>query len=188
MRLEPVTAATTEPVSLADAKLWLRVDHDAEDALIDALISATRQYCEEYTGTALVASAWRLSVRPDAPDFLFPLELPRPPLAILTGVSAVMEDGTAETLLVMDWLVLGIHPASVQPRPGTWSPYATAELRFDYTVGPAGPVPARALQAMRLLMAHWYENRVAATVSRAELREPPHSVTALLDGLRLVRI
>lgn len=40
--------AITEPITLAEAKAHLRVEHDADDAYISALITAARQYCEEF--------------------------------------------------------------------------------------------------------------------------------------------
>jgi uncharacterized phiE125 gp8 family phage protein len=42
-----VTAPTSEPVALEDAKLWLRIDGDDEDSLILSLISSARQKAEE---------------------------------------------------------------------------------------------------------------------------------------------
>ncbi len=39
----------TEPVSLAEAKLHLRVEHSDEDGYITALISSAREYAESFT-------------------------------------------------------------------------------------------------------------------------------------------
>lgn len=43
-----------EPLTLADVKSWLKVDFDAEDALITSLITGVREKIEEFTGLSLV--------------------------------------------------------------------------------------------------------------------------------------
>ena len=47
----------TEPVSLTEAKLFLRVEHEAEDDLILTLLAAAKGRVEAATGEALDASA-----------------------------------------------------------------------------------------------------------------------------------
>lgn len=48
-------ADVTEPVTLAEAKLHLRINpgDDSEDGLIKDLITAAREFCENYTGKEL---------------------------------------------------------------------------------------------------------------------------------------
>lgn len=52
------TPPTSEPVTLAEAKAWLKVDHDAEDTLIQLLITAVRERCEAITGLSLMTQQW----------------------------------------------------------------------------------------------------------------------------------
>ena len=60
MPLQLVTPPAAEPVSLAEARLHLRVDFPDEDALIASLIAAARQAAETITGRQLVTARWKL--------------------------------------------------------------------------------------------------------------------------------
>jgi hypothetical protein len=47
----------TAPVSLTEAKLFLRVEHEAEDALIQTLIDAARARVEGEAGSSLTSTS-----------------------------------------------------------------------------------------------------------------------------------
>ena len=49
-----------EPLSLADAKSYLRVAHDDDDAIIAALIASARHHVESLTRSGLLTQTWRL--------------------------------------------------------------------------------------------------------------------------------
>lgn len=57
-----VTAPAAEPVSLAEAKGWARIDGAAEDALIEGLITAARAAAEEYLRRSLITQTWKLTL------------------------------------------------------------------------------------------------------------------------------
>ncbi|MEY3740425.1 MAG: hypothetical protein RLZZ192_1101, partial [Pseudomonadota bacterium] len=60
MPLQLVTPPIDEPVTLAEAKLHLRVDFDEDDALILALISAARQAAQTITGRQFITARWKM--------------------------------------------------------------------------------------------------------------------------------
>lgn len=79
-----VTAPDTEPLTLADAKAHLRYTQSAEDALIDSLITAARDFVEAVTRRRLITQTWDWQL----PAFpAFPVAVPYPPLQSVTGIT-----------------------------------------------------------------------------------------------------
>lgn len=57
-----ITQPTLEPLDLASAKQWLRVDGDDQDTVIRDLIRVAREECENYTGRATYTTTYRDSL------------------------------------------------------------------------------------------------------------------------------
>jgi uncharacterized phiE125 gp8 family phage protein len=72
----------TEPITLAQAKAWLRVTHTDEDAIITALITAARQICEGYISKSFVERTVTAIVRNDLGN----VKLPYGPVGNITYV------------------------------------------------------------------------------------------------------
>ena len=56
------TQPSAEPVSLQEAKLFLRVDHDAEDAAISQMITTAREVAEQILNRSLLTQRWLYSI------------------------------------------------------------------------------------------------------------------------------
>jgi len=56
------TEPTSEPITLAEAKSYLRVDSSGDDALITALIVSARKLCESHTQRAFISQTFKLSL------------------------------------------------------------------------------------------------------------------------------
>lgn len=182
-----VTPPAEEPVSLAEAKLHLRVDHMEEDALIRALITAAREYVEMYTRRQLVTATWRLTL--DCwPGCLRP---PRPPLVAVTTIA--YRDST-EVLQVVDPTTYRVdtsrEPGRILLTTGASWPVAApvpGAVQVEYTAGygAASAVPATFKQAILLYTGDLYEHREA----RDEGRFPENlTVCRLLWGVSVVEV
>ncbi len=155
-----------EPVSLAEAKAFLKVDDTAEDGLITTLIGAARLHVEGVTGKALLAQSWRI-VLDDWPDGGV-VKLPVAPLVSVTAISAVDDHGGSHDIALAQFL--SEPDRLIVPRVVVGMPVLQARqgLEIDYVAGfgtEPQDVPADLRQAVLGLVAHWHEHRDAVIVA-----------------------
>jgi uncharacterized phiE125 gp8 family phage protein len=176
-----------EPITLAEAIANLRVDSSDEDALIEALIIAAREYVENYTGLLLVAREVR-----DSFDGRRPFELSGWPVAddATVAISYLDDGGTSQPLLGYR-LSTGKRPARLLATSASGSGFAVGPdaVWATYMAGYPTPadVPQALKQAMLLLVGHWYGNREAVNVGNIT-SELPFTVQALLAPYRLLHV
>lgn len=181
------TAPTSEPVSVAEAKLHLRVTHNSEDQLVDRLIGAARAWVEGYTGRSLAQQTWQLSMN----GFADRLWLPRAaPLQSVTFVKYYDTSNVLQTLSSSAYVVPAFsEPAVIDLAYGSaWpSVYDRADaVQVEYVTGyaSAAAVPKPLQQAIVLLVGHWYANRESVLVGQIS-KEIEFAVTALCAPYRV---
>ena len=96
MPLQLITPAAIEPVTLADAKLHLKVDTSDDDALITRLITAARAQAEWHTHRALNTQSWILWL--DGWPESGVIEIPLPPLQSMASATVYAHDDSATVL------------------------------------------------------------------------------------------
>lgn len=82
-KLSVKTAPTSEPVSLTEAKLALRIDSEDHDSLVENLIKAARQFVEIYCRRSLINTTYEMYLHTFGGA---QIELLRPPIVSVSGV------------------------------------------------------------------------------------------------------
>lgn len=183
-RPQVTTAPTEEAVSLAEAKLHLRVDFADDDALIGTLLTAAREYVESATSRRLVTTALRI----ESPCFGSWMTLPGSPLIAVQSVKYLDSNGTLQTLASTNYdVVTNVEPGRVQiSETGTWptTKVSPVAVQVNYTAGygAASAVPPLAKAAIKLLVGQWYANRESAGPAMQEI---PFGAQALIDQLKV---
>lgn len=142
-----------EPVSLAEAKSFLRIDTNDDDALIGDLVAAARIMAEEQTGKAFITQSWRIVYDGCPPPVVI---LPYGPVQSVSAVTSVASDG-AETVIAAQSYHLNAREDLVFEAAPTGH-----QVRIDYVAGygdAAAGVPVDLTQAILLHVAHLYEHR-----------------------------
>lgn len=182
MAAKLITAPTSEPITLDEAKLHLRVDGTAEDALITALIVAARQGAEQMTGRALMSQTWEIAFD----KFADVVILQRPPLVSITTVTYLDEAGVSKTLAPAAYVLDSYsEPARLTPVAGTCWPTTLHQanavvIRFACGYASAADVPQEIKSWMLLRIGMMYENR-ESVVTGVTVAEVP-CVDRLLDA------
>lgn len=143
-----LTAATTEPVSLAEAKAHLRTTHDADDGLITRQIVAAREHIELITGVALAAATYRYV----ADCFRSVDSLPLWPVSEVSSVSYL---DSSRTRIVVDpaEYIVDLDRLTIAPV-ASW-PWATS-VNIEFSTAPA-LVPESLKSAILLRVQAEYE-------------------------------
>ena len=184
-----LTGPAVEPLALADAKAYLRVEHDDDDELIAALLSGARINVETDTRRALITQTWRI-VR-DTWPYDGRLAILPAPLQQISAARVYDSAGSTHAVdtqaFVIDKAsgVLAFAPCSL-PLPGRASAGIEVDVKVGYGDAPAD-VPEPLRQAIRLLLAHWYENRGLAAIGH-QVAVLPASVAALIAPFRVLSL
>lgn len=181
-----------EPVSLDQAKQFLRVDDSAEDGLIEALVSAARIHIESTTARALLAQSWRVVL--DAWPAACVVKLPVSPMIALTEIRAYDADG-AETILDTSAVVTdgqAVPARLILPHAFADGPLLREKMaiEIDYVAGfgtDPEAVPADLVQALLTLVGYWYEHRDSVLAAGAGAVVPA-GFDRLVSGYKRVRL
>lgn len=182
-------APAASPVSLADAKAHLRVDHDDEDVLIQAFIDAAVAHLDGWAGVlgrALVTQTWRQTY--DA--FTDPLRLPMP-AASVASLTYVDPDGLSVTVGADDYVLRTDALGSfVEPAHGVSWPTPrdqSGAVAVTFTCGePGSSVPAPIKAAILLMVGDLYASREAVVTGTIVAENP--TVSALIAPYRRVGV
>lgn len=205
MPLQLVIPPAEEPVSLAEAKLHLRVDFPDDDALIVSLIAAARMAAETLTGRQLVTARWKLVLDsfpgpsligvPAGRSFSLPghaILLPKCPLQSVVSLQYLDMASATQTMPATDYTVdAACEPARITPVFGKIWPIPLPQIgavwvTFDAGYGTATSVPPGIKSWIKLRVGSLYAHREEVAVMTRGKVEPLPFLDGLLDPYRVV--
>ena len=191
---------SVEPVTTAEAKQHLRVDTSADDTYIDGLVKAARERVEQYLSRALITTQFTMTLDHFSPYIAWwpvsmyssTIYLPRSPVQTVDEIRYVDDGGTQQTLSSTKYrvdtkrLVARVTPAYAETWPTT-RPITNA-VEIDFTAGygdAASDVPEPIKQAIKILVATWYDPGRAEVVLGPNALRIPLTATYLLGPYRV---
>lgn len=128
-----ITAPTSDPVSVADAKDRLRVDDTDDDVKLAAYIKAATRHAEHFTGRAFIEQTWEMTLD------TFPaneIEIKKPPLIEVVSIKYDDADGNEQTVDPSTYTVDTVNepgwvlPTSTGTWPTTFTGINSVRIRF----------------------------------------------------------
>lgn len=190
MRLKVITAPD-ELITVAEAALFLRVDDNGDspatypdESVIEAMITAARQWCEEYLRRAIGVQTLELVMDNFPSDGIVLL---RPPVVSVTSITYTNTDGDDVVIDSDEYIVsANSHPGEIRPVdswPGDVRVSADS-VRVRYQTGYYGggspatseELPKSIRTAILMRVADLYQNREAQV-------EKPLTANATIERL-----
>lgn len=184
---------TTEPVTLAQAQLHLRLDtvgsppSHPDDTLVQTLISAARENAENYTGVTIAQAQYEVLGDVVSNE----MSLQTHPVTSVSTVTYEDSDGVTQTVAASDYYVDNFaRPARLVFKENAPAKPTTVRFTAGYTDGNSPnpyPCPAGIKSALLLMIGNLYENRESVAMNSTQLKpyERPQSYLHLLTPYRI---
>ena len=172
--LKRILAPSHMPVSLLEAKLFCRIDNNAEDELIKNLIKAATNMAEEYIRASLITQKWQLDFDNYAPSIVC---LSKGPVQSVESVKTISET-FAETVVAASSYTINSANDEIE--------FDAAQMghivRVTYVAGfgNADDVPPMIRHGILTHVASMYENRGNSEI--------PHDVVTLYNAHRAISL
>jgi uncharacterized phiE125 gp8 family phage protein len=158
------------------------------------LITCAREYVETYQGRALITQTWEMAFQDFLEDMIY---IPLGKLQTIDSIKYTDSDNVVTTLTEhTDYIVstrgtLGlICPAYNKSWP-IFTPYPLDAVIITFTCGygdDASDIPIKTIQAMKLLISHWYKNRIPVDQAQGNAKEIEFTLSSLLWQERILDI
>ncbi|PCJ18008.1 MAG: hypothetical protein COB02_11810 [Candidatus Cloacimonadota bacterium] len=156
-----IIASISDPVSINEIKLHLRIDDSTEDSYLVDLIKAATEKIEDFLQRSLITK----TVEVYFSGFQNYMELPLPTLQVVNSIKYYDCDGVLQTLDPSNYVVNDledpsyIYKASSGSYPSTKDVHNAVIINFDCGYGDESKVPLRIKQAIMLVVGYLYQNR-----------------------------
>lgn len=179
MKLECIVSPAKEPLTVAEAREYLRIDDDIEDSLTESFIIAARMYCENYQKQAYYTQTLRLTVNANELENL-EIELPRSKyLQKVTCVKLKNADGE------IDCDDYAVHCGDVYTCVELYT-IPAGDVVIEYITGQENPQIDDVKTAIKILIGGLHGNRQPFIEEGRNVMEMPFGVKALLDRGRVI--
>ena len=187
--LEIVDAPAVTPITLAEVKTQLRVEHSDDDVMIHRLIAVAVAYTDVRgaLGQAMITQKWAQWMGPNPQQ---KVALVLGPVQSVTAIKYYDVDGALQTDTLTNYQTFGTDfTSTVGPKDGfSWpaTQNRSDAIRIEYEIGfgdAIADVPQSIRHALMLLVGHWYDNREQSQADK--LQDIPYGFEELLNISRV---
>lgn len=182
MGLTQTVAPTEEPISIAEAQEFSRIDSQDETATLKTLIASARMDAETITGMQFVTATWAYKIDEFPGSGI--IVLPRPKLIAVSSITYTDTNGTSTTLAATEYTVVidgvfgEIHEAYGVSWPNTRDIPNAVVITYTAGFGAASAVPSSIKSALMIHVDDLFNKRGEA----GKLSDTVHRLLAGAGG------